>query len=337
MALVHEGDPRAPAAANIPLDAPGTRVMLRWVAAEDGTAHRMLLRVKVEGAACDPGGRDGYAAGSGGVLEAVTYPVDPATGLPDEGVALARGRVAPCRSHSREGVAVPLGMRVTAGEEYATVVRNVHARPSANWASLNLLYADAGSAGPHARDERAPGRSWWTGLDAREVVGFDRGDGRFRVPGGPYGQDEGRIFIPTYLVDYGHRWAGQPFYWALPARGLAVGRLPAAPRDRRVTHVAVLLSGQGSGVVEVRAGGRRLGRVRVSGTGAARAPLGIILPAGQEIEVRARVGSRRLPVPVLFADPSWSRLTTSGLPRAAGHRGGALPIRLQGPGAMPVR
>jgi hypothetical protein len=328
--LLEEGDRRAPAAANIPLDEAGKRVLLRWVAADDGVAQRVLLRVKVEGAECEPSGREGYARGSSGVLAARMHPVAGGTGRPDESQVLATARLVPCDAHEREGVGIPVNVPVRAGQQYAIVVRNADPDPRANWFSLNMLYAAAAAAGPHGRDERAgTSRAWWTGLDPREVVGFDDGSGRFRVPGGPYGEAEGRVFLPTYLVDYGNRVVGQPFYWALPARGVAVGTLPAVSRERRVRALDVLLAGEGRGVVELRVRGTVVGRADVTGSGVARAELRATLPAGEEVEVRARVGPDRLPMPILFADPLWANISGGGgLPAAQGHRGGALPIRV---------
>jgi hypothetical protein len=332
VALLREGGAYVPSAANIPLDTADRRVMLRWVATRSGVAHRVMLRVKVEGAACDPDGREGYADGSSGVLRATTHPVDPTSGMPDERRVLSDDALVPCEAHSREEVDVALGFPVTAGTEYATVIRNADAAPPANWFSLNMLYAHRTAAGPHGLDLRRGDRNWWTGIDSREAIGFDSGDGRFQVPGGPYGQDQGRIFLPTYLIDYGGDWSGQPFYWALPANGMAIGRLAPSDRPRTVSQVVVLLSGAGTGTLEVRAGGRLLGRARVRGHGAARAPLRLTIPAGEEVEVRARVSPRGLSMPILFADPTWSDVSGgAGLPRAVGHRGGALPVRLLSP------
>ena len=141
-------------AANIALDTARKRVLLRWVANDSGRLRRLYVRVKVEGSRCSSG-RKGYAAGSGGTAQAIVYPTRP-DGRPDTTRELARASVEPCDAHRGESLGFPLSLDVEAGDELATVVRNIDPQAERNWFSLNFLYEREGLVGPNARNERDP-------------------------------------------------------------------------------------------------------------------------------------------------------------------------------------
>ena len=202
-------------AANIPLNSASKAVLVRWVADHTGLLQRLYFRVRVEGAPCKPG-RSGYALGTTGRMQVATYRVLP-DGRPDLNARLALEEFVPCARQTEESVDVNLGFLVTKGAEYATVVKNVDSNPSGNFFSTNYLFAATGVVGANGRNERNPNATdAYYGRDPRELVGYTTdGGANWALPGGPYGDNQGRAFIPTYVQEYADGFrGGQPYYWA---------------------------------------------------------------------------------------------------------------------------
>jgi hypothetical protein len=305
-------------AANIPLTSGDRRVMTRWLARQSGVAETLYIRVKVEGAqACRPDGRDGYAAGSSGVLVATTHPVNKA-GRPVSSVVLAQSRLTPCNAEVGESIALPLDIPVRAGDELATVVRNAHQRPQENYFSTNHLYVPATAAGASGEDVRevdSAAPAGWPELDPREAVGYsDDGGATWELPGGPYGESEGRVFLPTYIVRYSDgRSSGQPYYYALPSRGEVTMSYP--PRGRAWAAVAIQANttGPGAATAVLLVDGRARAQARLAGPGIARARIDPVrIAADAQVTIRVLTGPAGLSLPTLFADRVWADIWSQG-------------------------
>ena len=166
-------------AANMTHKRNATWVMTRWVARRTGVLSTLYLRVKTERSTqCYGKGRSGYAAGTSGSALVTTHPVL-ANGRPNLKITLARDEFNPCeRAGLAESAAISLNLSVRAGEEYATIVRNVDPNPGANYFSSNFLYNASYLVGANGRNERnRAARDVFYGLDPRELVGYSRDAG----------------------------------------------------------------------------------------------------------------------------------------------------------------
>jgi hypothetical protein len=301
-------------AANIPLDSSRKRVLLRWVASDSGRLRRLYVRVKVEGSRCWAG-RPGYAAGSGGVAEAIVYRTR-SDGRPDVSRELARATVRPCSVQHGESLGFPLSLDVTAGEELATVVDNGDPHPTRNWFSLNFLYEHAGLVGPNSRNDRDPeaaGPAY--GLDPRELVGYSSDAGRtWQLPGGPYGPSGGRAFLPTYIAEYADgRRDGQPYYYGHPLEGTVVMVFPHVRASWTINEIGTYVSAASSSKVSLAVDGRERAQVTLQGRGMLREPVGPVqVEAGSTVTLTARAGSGGLALDGLHADAVWTALMDLG-------------------------
>src|SRR5262249_36496218 len=123
------------AAANIPLNSAGARVLERFVAGRAGTLDELSTQVKVDSTPCSSSTKLGYAAGSGGMLHAALYAVR-ADGTPDTSRLLASDEFSPCSRLNVTTVALDLNVPVSAGQELALVVSNADPNPAANFFSV---------------------------------------------------------------------------------------------------------------------------------------------------------------------------------------------------------
>jgi len=293
-------------AANIALRRRDDRVLIRWVARSSGRLRSLFIRVKVAPA--------GYGGGTTGILRATTPPVRP-DGTPRLSVVLGRTTVSPGRSQWGGTVELPLRLGVRAGQEFATVIRNAAANPYRDYFSPNFLHADDGLLGANARNERSSrARDAYYGLDPRELVGFSSDGGRtWRLPGGPYGANGGRAFIPTYVQLYDGGLAdGQSYYYSEPVSGTVTMVYPNVRRDWRITGLGAFARG-GSGRLVLGVNGDRRAAVRVSGSGFdSKAITPVVAPKGSTVTVTTRAGSGGLSLSQQFADSVWARLMGLG-------------------------
>lgn len=303
--------------ANIALDRADRWVMLRHVAERSGHLTKLYLHVKVEGSAnCPHKGRPGYAAGTTGRWLATTHPVRP-DGQPDLSRVLAADEVVPCERHRSESLDLGLGFAVTAGQELATVIRNVDPDSATNFASVNFLYRKTGVLGANGRNERSPAAlDRFYGLDPRETVGYSTDAGRtWSVPGGPYGILSGSTsFIPTYLHEYadGTR-SGQPYYSSAAISGPLAMVWPRAPHAWRIGALGAYTSGGGAADVRLIVDGVERGRAHLSGTGALRVPIAPVeVPAGATVRVETIAGSNGLALRKGYGDAVWAGLMGLG-------------------------
>ena len=303
------------------LSGSGAWVLVRWVARATGTLAALHLRIQGDGSVCRRSGKTGYGGGDGGSWLATTHPVL-ADGRPDTARELGRTEFRACSGPRgvvdvREGVVrLPLRIRLRAGEERATVIRNTDPRPSENFTSTNFLFTDAGLTGANARNERSPdARGALYGLDPREVVGYSSDGGRrWAIPGGQYGRVGGRHFLPAYVQEYEDgRVAGQPYYYAVaPVSGPRTMVYRAAGKPWVVRGLGAFASRGGSGTLSLRVAGRERARARVSGRGMLRAAIDPVT-VGPRDEVR--VTADGLPLQDVVADTAWGRLMGMHTPR----------------------
>jgi hypothetical protein len=297
-------------AANMTHKASGTWVATRWVARRTGTLSTLYLRVKVEGSQpCYGRGRTGYAAGTTGRALVTTHPVL-ADGRPNLAVTLARDEFNPCeRAGLAESAAVRLNLPVTAGSEYATIVRNVDASPSANWFSTNFLYTSSGLVGANGRNERSAGAiDAFYGLDPRELVGYSRDAGKtWALPGGQYGGG----FLPTYIQAYADGVRdGQPYYWAESVSGSQAMVYPRVPGSWKITHLGAYARAAGTGTLRLLVNGTQRASATVSGAGMLRAAIPpVTAPAGSTVTVKTSGG---LTLSRLHSDGAWKSVIGLG-------------------------
>jgi hypothetical protein len=315
-------------AANIGLNGSGRWVVVRWVARRTGTLSALHLRVQADGSSCRRSGRTGYGLGNGGTWHATTHRVL-LDGSPDLTQALATQDLRPCRDpaplvDARQGVVrLPMGLAVSAGQEYATVVRNTDPTPTRNWTSVNFLFTVTGIVGANGRNTRSPQTTdAFYGLDPRELVGFSRDGGRtWALPGAPYGEPSGRNFLPTYVQEYADgRVAGQPYYYTTPATAAPQTMVfQNVSREWTIRGLGAYSSGGGTGTLTLVVDGVVRQRVPVSGSGMLRASIipTVVMP-GQTVAVT----STGLRIQDVVADTAWGRLMGMHLPTA--------PWRLQG-------
>ena len=297
-------------AANMTHKAGSTWVLTRWVARRTGTLTTLYLRVKVEGSQpCYGRGRAGYAAGTTGRALVTTHPVL-ADGRPNLAVTLARDEFNPCeRAGLAESAAVRLNLAVTAGSEYATVVRNVDASPAANWFSTNFLYTPSPLTGANGRNERnAAAADAFYGLDPRELVGYSKNAGAaWALPGGQYAGG----FLPTYIQAYSDGVRdGQPYYWAESVSGPQAMVYPKVPVSWRITHLGAYARSAGTGTLRLLVNGAQRASVTVSGSGMLRASIPpVTAPAGSTVTVKTSGG---LTLSRLHSDGAWKSVMGLG-------------------------
>jgi hypothetical protein len=305
--------------ANIPLKASNRWIANRWVADETGTIQKLYLRVRTAGATgCtdDPG--TGYGAGSGGTWLVTTHPVT-AAGTPRLGTVLASDVVSPCGEKDGNSVGVDLGIRVTAGDVLATVVRNIDPSPGVNFASQNFLYASQGLVGANARNELGGSATdLYYGLEPREVVGYSSDGGlTWSMPGGPYPASVGgRAFIPTFIEQYATgTTAGQPFY----SSHLYDEPITMVYRVRKATRITALgayTSGPGSAAVTMSVDGSARRTATLSGTGHLEQRVdSITVEPGDEVELSTRAGAGGLAIRQNYAGAVWARIAVLGTRR----------------------
>jgi hypothetical protein len=301
-------------AANIPLNAAGKRVVMRWVARTTGTMRALHLRIEAAGASCRLTGRTGYGLGNGGSWRVTTHPVLP-DGRPDTTRTLSSYETRPCQAAVSvvdvvQGVArIPMTLAVVKGAEYATVVRNTDSQPSLNYTSTNFLYTSTGIVGANGRNERSRyAADAHYGLDPRELVGFSRDAGlTWSLPGGPYGLPGGRNFLPTYLQEFADgKVAGQPYYYTAAAstadRTMVFQNVKS---DWTIRELGAWSLREGSGTLTLTVDGTQRARVWVSGAGMLRAAIpAVTVTAGQVVKVT----SSGLSIQNIVADSAWGRI-----------------------------
>ena len=302
-------------AANIPLSASQTRVLVRWVARSTGTLTALHLRIQADGATCRQSGKTEYGAGDGGSWAVTTHAVL-ADGRPDQRTALASQEFRPCNGPAaivdvRQGIVrLPMNIDVVKGTEYATVIRNTDPDPSLNYTSPNFLFTGTGLVGANARNERSSDApDAYYGLDPRELVGYSLDDGRtWALPGGPYGTPPGnRNFLPTYLQEYSDgRITGQPYYYAPPpSTATHTMVFQAEPRRWTVRALGAYVSRPSKGTLTLTVDGRRRARVAVAGAGMLRKPIDpVTIPIGKTV----KVSSEGLAIQDVVADSAWGHL-----------------------------
>jgi hypothetical protein len=296
---------------NVPLDRPGTAVLLRWVARRTGRLDALYIQMKIEGSDCRDG-RSGYAAGNGGRWRATTHPILP-DGSPDLGTVLASETFNPCRREAEDPFgyeygALRLRLEVQEGQELGTVIAPVNRDLSRAYASTNWLSVPRELAGPNGRNTRSAGAPGAVaGLDPRELVGLSDDGGRsFTLPFAP----GDHVVLPTYVQDYadGHR-DGQPYYYGTSIRNPTV-ELTDVPRSWRITALAARVR-SGRGTLTLTVDGRRRGRIALC-PGLVRTPIRpVVAPAGSTVELRAS----GVEVDQVHADRAGARLM--GLDRSA--------------------
>jgi hypothetical protein len=313
-------------AANIKLDGPAKRVLVRWVARSSGTLAALHLRIQANGAACRLNGQTEYGDGDGGGWQVSTYAVL-ADGRPDMSTRLQSAHFRPCSGPPgvvdvRQGIArIAMGVPVRRGSEYATVIRNDAPDPAHNYTSPNFLFTIKGIIGANGRNERdADAADAYYGLDPRELVGYSLDAGRtWSLPGGPYGAAGGRSFLPTYLQEYADgRISGQPYYYttgvATAPQTMVFSSIERPWTIRALGAYSHYRSTRGTLTLAV--DGRRVASAGVKGVGMLRTRISpIAVRPGQTVSVTAR----GLALRDVVADTAWGRLTGMHLPTAPWH------------------
>jgi len=293
-------------AANIALRRSVDRVLLRWVARRSGTLRALDLRVKFSA--------PGYGGGSSGILRATTHPVRP-DGRPRISTVLAQQELVPVESASGGSIALPMRLGVEEGQEFATIIQNAAPDPHDDYFSANFLFARRGLVGANARNERrTEARDARYGLDPRELVGFSRdGGASWSLPGGPYGPNGGRAFIPTYVQEFSSGVAeGQVYYWGRPVSGTVTMIYQSRSRPWTITRIGASSTG-GSGRVVLTIDDVARATATLSGTGFVSAKIDpVVVPPGSTVELTTTSGAGGLLLRQLFADAAWARLAHLG-------------------------
>ena len=294
-------------AANMTHKAFGTWVMTRWVARRTGTLSTLYLRAKVEGSQpCYGRGRTGYASGTTGRALVTTHPVL-ADGRPNLAVTLARDEFNPCeRAGLAESAAVRLNIAVTAGREYATIVRNTDPSPAPNWFSSNFLYTPSPLTGANGRNPAAADAFY--GLDPRELVGYSRdGGATWALPGGQYAGG----FLPTYIQAYADGTRdGQPYYWADSVSAPQTMVYPKVPVSWKITHLGAYARAAGTTTLRLFVNGAQRASATVSGSGMLRAQIApVTAPAGSTVTVTTSGG---ITLSRLHSDGAWKSVMGLG-------------------------
>jgi hypothetical protein len=283
--------------------------MIRWVARHTGVLQTLYLRVRVAGSVnCRYDNRPGYAGGTTGQLLATLHPVLP-DGSPDLSRELAREQFQPCGREKGESIDLHPGVSVTAGVQYATVVRNVDQAPDVNYFSINFLRSATGLWGANGRNERsANATDLFYGLDPRELVGTSRDSGHtWTLPGpGPW--------VPTYIQSYsdGYR-GGQPYYYSHPASGPVTMIYKGFPVPWTISALGAYASGPGHARVVLKVDDVERGSADLSGTGMLRQRIApVIVQPGQVVKVSTTAGSGGLALRQESADATWASVLGLG-------------------------
>jgi hypothetical protein len=301
-------------AANIKLSSSQTRVMVRWVARSTGTLAALHLRVQADGSSCRQNGKTEYGLGDGGSWHVTTSRVL-ADGRPDAARTLTTDDVRPCEAPQRvmdlpQGIArLPMGIKVTRGTEYASVIANDDPDPANNYTSINFLFTSAGLVGANGRNERSmDAKDAYYGLDPRELVGYSLDSGRtWALPGGQYGARGGRSFLPTYLQEYSDgRISGQPYYYATAASSATrTMEFRTARRGWTIRALGAYTPSAGRGTLTLAVDGRERAKVTVTGSGFLRAPIApVTVPLGKVVTVT----ESGLAIQNVVADTAWGQL-----------------------------
>jgi hypothetical protein len=293
-------------AANIALRRTADRVLLRWVARRTGILRLLDVRVKFSS--------PGYGGGSSGILRATTHPVR-RDGRPHTSTVLAQQELVPAQSASGGSIALTMGFGVEAGQEFATIIQNAAPDPSRDYFSANFLFARRGLVGANARNEReSEARDARYGLDPRELVGFSRDGGvSWRLPGGPYGPNGGRAFLPTYVQEFANgAREGQVYYWGRPISGTVAMIYHARSRPWTITRIGASSAG-GSAEVVLTVDDVPRATATLSGTGFVSAKINpVVVPSGSSVKLTTTTGEGGLLLRQLFADAVWARLAGLG-------------------------
>ena len=314
-------------AANIQLNSASTWVLMRWVARSTGTLSALHLRIQADGSTCRQDGSTGYGLGNGGSWYVTTHPVL-ADGRPDMSRTLATQDLRPCSEPTsvvdvRQGIVrLKMGIDVTRGHEYATVIRNTDSDPDHNFTSPNFLYTETGILGANGRNERSPDApDAYYGLDPRELIGYsaDGGD-TWALPGGQYGLPGGRNFLPTYIQEYASGlMTGQPYYYTTAPSTRETMVFTNIKRSWTITALGAYTAKGGSGTLTLTVNGSVRARARVAGPGMVRATIkSVTVQPGQTVKVT----SSGLSIQNVVADDAWGYLMGMNLPSAPWHLDG---------------
>ena len=228
------------------------RFMLRWVARHTGVLSTLYLEFIASPTAPDncPTSHTGYGGGTSGTAMISTYTVN-ADGTPNTSHLLSRTQLVPCQAAIDGSVAVPLGLAVTKGQEFATVVQNVDPDPVTNFFSVNNLYFPGGLLGANGRNERSStAADAYYGLDPREIIGSSRDGGATWSLPEP-------SFVPTYVQVYSDGYRdGQPYLYATcpcpgAITGVATMVFPHVPVDWTISQLGAYTVAAGSARVDL--------------------------------------------------------------------------------------
>ena len=206
-------------------------------------------------------------------------------------------------------VRLAMGIAVRKGVEYATIVRNGDGDPARNYSSTNFLWTSTGIIGANGRNERSRSApDAYYGLDPRELVGYSEDGGKsWALPGGQYGRQGRRNFLPTYVQEYADGLvSGQPYYYAAAASDAE--RTMVFRNIRRpwvVRELGAFTLRHGAGTLTLTVDGERRAQVGVSGAGMLRAAIApVTVRPGQTASVTAT----GLTLQNVVADGAWGRL-----------------------------
>jgi hypothetical protein len=205
---------------------------------------------------------------------------------------------------------------VAKGQELATVVSNLDPNPVANYFSINFLYNKNGLVGANSRNERNPAAlDTYYGLDPRELVGYSTTAGAtWSLPGGPYGVNGGKAFVPTYIAEYADgSHSGQPYYYSVAVSGTQTMVYPNVPVPWTITELGAYTSGPGTGTVSLIVDGVVKATATLDGSGMLRASiLPVLVAPGSTVKVSTTLTAGGLNLRRLQADTVWSTIMGLG-------------------------
>lgn len=288
-------------AANIAINTAGERSAQRFVARRTGTLTKLHVRVKSSGS--------GYAAGNTGRWT-VSFHRTLASGLPDTSATLSTENFVPLSRDVGGQIELSAGFAVTKGQEFWLIVRNSDSSPTVNWASTNFLFTgfDLAMEGANGRNERNAGATdVFYGLDPRETTAWSTDGGTtWAVPGGPYGANSGKSFLPTYIQEYsdGVR-VGQPYYYSLAAPDGISRMFYPGFRGTSINGIQTWNSTSGSVRCVLYVNGVVRADVTLTGRGARRASFAAVaVPVGAQVRIDATQTGGVLRK--LYADANWA-------------------------------
>jgi hypothetical protein len=283
------------------------RFMLRWVARHTGVLSTLYLEFAASSTApvnC-PTSHNGYGGGTSGTAMISTYAVN-ADGTPNTSQLLSRTQLVPCQAAIDGSVAVPLGLPVSKGQEFATVVQNVDPDPVTNFFSVNNLYFPGGLLGANGRNERSSTAvDAYYGLDPREIIGSSRDGGATWSLPEP-------SFVPTYVQVYADGYRdGQPYLYATcpcpgTITGVATMVFPHVPVDWTISQLGAYTVAAGAARVDLLVNDQVVASATLSGSGFLRASITpVTVPAGSTVKIRTIAGSGGLALSRIDADTPW--------------------------------